>query len=88
MISEVAAALVAVIVVGSLAGIAVLQALAGKPFEEPQTLSFLAVAVVSFFFGSRGGTQVRQAVSNLAASFNGSSKATSGTTQTGPPAGS
>jgi hypothetical protein len=88
VVSEIAAATVAVVVVGTVAAIAVIQAATGKPFEEPQTLSFLAVAVVSFFFGSRGGTQVRQAVSNLATQLNGSSKPASGTTPNAPAPGS
>lgn len=66
MITEIIQGLIALLLVGMLGGIALLETLNGKPFSEPTTLSALAGAAVGFYFGQRNQRRQQETINTLA----------------------
>lgn len=58
MVTELIQGLIAAVVLGSMAAIAIVEAAAGRPFSEPTTLGALAGAVVGFYFRSSATRQL------------------------------
>ena len=65
MITEVIQGLVACILVGTLSGIAIIDAVTGRSFSEPVTVSALAGAAVGFYYGQRNQRRQQETISDL-----------------------
>lgn len=65
MITEVVQGLIALMLVGMLGGIALVEVINGRSFSEPTTLSALAGAAVGFYFGQRNQRRQQEAINAL-----------------------
>jgi hypothetical protein len=65
MITEIVQGLIALLLIVMLGGIAVIEAMNGRPFSEPTTLSALAGAAVGFYFGQRNQRRQQETIAAL-----------------------
>lgn len=80
MVTELIQGLIAAVVLGSMAAIAIVEAVDGRPFSEPTTLGALAGAVVGFYFRSSATRQLTRVVNG------GSEQQVASQTPSTPPA--
>jgi hypothetical protein len=65
MVTEIVQGLIALLLVGMLGGIALVEVMNGRQFSEPTTLSALAGAAVGFYFGQRNQRRQQEAINAL-----------------------
>jgi hypothetical protein len=65
MVTEIIQGIIAVLLVGPLGAIAIIDVLSGKPFSEPATLAALAGVVATYYYGQRIQRRQQDVISTL-----------------------